>query len=75
MATSVDLNILQGATFSARIAVTDSTGAAINLSGYTTRGWGKHRYSDTNKLLAKGTGTFVKSHIALSSLDTYRVST
>ena len=51
MATSVDLNILQGATFSARIAVTDSTGAAINLSGYTTRGWGKHRYSDTNKLI------------------------
>ena len=51
MATSVDLNILQGATFSARIAVTDSTGSAINLSGYTTRGWGKHRYSDTNKLI------------------------
>ena len=51
MATSVDLNILQGATFSARIAVTDATGAAINLSGYTTRGWAKNRYSDTNKLI------------------------
>jgi hypothetical protein len=51
MATTADLNIVQGGTYSARIAVTDTTGGAINLSGYTTRGFAKHRYGDTGKLI------------------------
>ena len=51
MATTADLNIVQGGTYSARVAVTDSTGGAINLSGYTTRGHVKHRYGDTGKLI------------------------
>ena len=44
MATTANLNIIQGATYTARIAVTDSSSNALNLSGYTTRGYARSYY-------------------------------
>lgn len=51
MATTANLNIIQGATFSARVAVKDSAGSAINLSGYTTRGNARSTFGSTGTLI------------------------
>jgi hypothetical protein len=51
MATIYDLNITQGSQFDVRLTATDNEGATIDLSGYGARGYLKHRYSDTGKLL------------------------
>ena len=51
MATSYDLNITRGSDFSVRLSVKDSEGTAYNLSGYSTSGVVKYRYSDSNSLL------------------------
>jgi hypothetical protein len=51
MATSANLLIQQGTTYSARIAVKDADAAAINLSGYHTRGKARHSYGSTGVLI------------------------
>lgn len=51
MATSYDLNIVQGSQTTVRFTVKDDNGAYLNLSGYSLRGSVKHRYSDTGILL------------------------
>lgn len=51
MATTANLNIIQGATYSARIAVTDSSDNALNLSGYTTRGYARSYYGASGVLI------------------------
>lgn len=51
MATSANLDIVQGATYSARIAVKDSANDAINLSGYTTRGTARMSYAHSGSLI------------------------
>jgi len=51
MATSANLLIQQGTTYSARIAVKDSNSLPINLSGYTTRGTSRHSYGSTGVLI------------------------
>ena len=51
MATTANLNIIQGATYTARIAVTDSADSALNLSGYTTRGYAKAYYGASGILV------------------------
>ena len=51
MATSANLDIVQGATYSARVAVKDSNSNAINLSGYTTRGTAKMSYGHSGSLI------------------------
>ena len=50
MATSYDLNVDRGSYFSVRLAVKDSTGSAYNLSGYSTSGYAKFRYSSSGSL-------------------------
>ncbi len=45
-----DLQINKGATYSLNITVKDSNSVPINLSGYTTSGFLKFRYSDSGKL-------------------------
>lgn len=52
MATSYDLNITRGSDFSVRLSVKDSAGAAYNLSGYSTSGVAKYRYSDSVPILS-----------------------
>ena len=52
MATSYDLNITRGSDFSVRLSVKDSAGAAYNLSGYSTSGVAKYRYSDSTPILS-----------------------
>tara|TARA_Y100001938_G_scaffold128114_1_gene181592 strand:+ start:263 stop:658 length:396 start_codon:yes stop_codon:yes gene_type:complete len=52
MATSYDLNITRGSDFSVRLSVKDSNGAAYNLSGYSTSGVAKYRYSDSNPIVS-----------------------
>ena len=51
MAVKANLNISQGATFTARIAVTDAAGLALNLSGYTTRGHARGYFGATGLLM------------------------
>ena len=51
MATSYDLNITRGSDFSVRLSVKDSAGAAYNLSGYSTSGVAKYRYSSSEALV------------------------
>jgi hypothetical protein len=51
MATTANLLVQQGTTYSARIAVKDSSDTAINLSGYTTRGTARHSYGSTGVLV------------------------
>jgi hypothetical protein len=45
-----DLTVLQGATFQLRVIWKDSTGAAINLSGYTARMQMRERLTSTTTL-------------------------
>ena len=47
---STTLNIIAGNTFSGRITVSDSTGAAINLTGHVASGFVKYRYSNSGSL-------------------------
>ena len=47
MASSFDININQGETFSLRLTAKDSGGTPINMNGYTARGQLKFRYGAT----------------------------
>lgn len=51
MATSYDLNLIQGATFQANVIATDSVGNSLNLSGYFARGYVRETYTSTGILL------------------------
>jgi hypothetical protein len=51
MAAIYDFNITQGSQFDVRLTVNDENGTALNLNGYSARGYLKHRYSDTGNLL------------------------
>jgi hypothetical protein len=51
MATSANLLIQQGTTYSARIAVKGSDSLPINLSGYSTRGTSRHSHGSTGVLI------------------------
>jgi hypothetical protein len=51
MASTYNLDISQGETYSIRLNAKDSTGTRINLSGYTARGVIKYRYGNTGYLL------------------------
>lgn len=44
MASTYDLNLIQGNTFSGRLIATNSDGTYVNLSGYTSSGVAKYRY-------------------------------
>ena len=46
MATSIDLNIVQGSDFNVSIVAVDDLGTIINLTDYTVAGYAKHRYGD-----------------------------
>ena len=46
MATSIDLNIVQGSDFNVSIVAVDDLGTVINLTDYTVAGYAKHRYGD-----------------------------
>lgn len=48
MADSLDLEIIQGDTFRWIIMVQDSTGAALDLTGYTVRGQIRKAYTDVS---------------------------
>lgn len=50
MASSYDLNINQGESFSLRLTAKDSAGTAINMLGYTATGLLKFRYSNTGTI-------------------------
>jgi len=50
MATTYDIDMIQGNTFSGRLISQNSDGTYINLSGYTTSGSVKYRYSQTTAL-------------------------
>ena len=45
-----DFKIEQGATFSRQVTWTDSTGTAINLTGYTVSGKVRKKYTDNTPL-------------------------
>jgi hypothetical protein len=51
MASTFDINITKGSDFSLRLNAENDDGSAINLSGYTVRGYVKQKYSDTGSLL------------------------
>ena len=51
MATSYDLNIIQGSSFNIRLTTKDSNANSLNLSGYHVSGYIKNKYSDTLGLL------------------------
>tara|TARA_B100000287_G_scaffold384422_1_gene390894 strand:- start:109 stop:483 length:375 start_codon:yes stop_codon:yes gene_type:complete len=51
MASTYNLDISQGETYSIRLNAKDSAGSKINLSGYTARGVIKYRYGNTGYLL------------------------
>ena len=51
MASTYNLSISQGETYSIRLNAKDSSGSRINLSGYTARGVIKYRYGSTGFLL------------------------
>ncbi len=51
MATNYDLNLTRGSDFSVRLSVKDSAGSPYNLSGYSTSGVVKNKYSDSNSIL------------------------
>jgi hypothetical protein len=47
MASSFDIDINQGETFSLRLTAKDSAGTTINMNGYTARGQLKFRYGES----------------------------
>ena len=47
----VDLSITQGSSFSIRLEIRSSEGAAEDLTGYGVRGYVKNKYSDETPLL------------------------
>ena len=51
MATVYNFSATQGSQLSVRLNVKDASGDAINLSGYSSRGVVKYRYSSTNTLV------------------------
>ena len=51
MASSYDLNINQGESFSLRLTAKDSTSTPINMLGYTASGLFKFRYSNTGTIM------------------------
>lgn len=51
MATTYDISAIQGNTLLLTLTADDINGNPINLSGYSTRGYVKYRYSDTGYLL------------------------
>jgi len=51
MASTYNLDISQGETYSIRLNAKDSSGSRINLSGYTARGVIKYGYGSTGYLL------------------------
>lgn len=51
MATTYNIDISQGNTLDLRLAVKDSAGIPINLSGFNVRGSVRHRYSSTGVTL------------------------
>tara|TARA_Y100000310_G_C20157155_1_gene567372 strand:+ start:161 stop:547 length:387 start_codon:yes stop_codon:yes gene_type:complete len=51
MATSYDLNIVQGSSFNIRLSTKDSNANALNLSGYHVSGYIRNKYSDALGLL------------------------
>lgn len=51
MATTYDILATQGNTLLLNLTANDSAGAAINLSGYSARGYVRYNYSSTGILL------------------------
>jgi len=51
MATVYNFSATQGSQLSVRLNVKDASGDAIDLSGYSSRGVVKYRYSSTNTLI------------------------
>tara|TARA_Y100000593_G_scaffold14974_1_gene28964 strand:+ start:18548 stop:18889 length:342 start_codon:yes stop_codon:yes gene_type:complete len=51
MATNYDLNITKGSQFDIALRAKDSAGNGIDLTNYTTSGFVKYRYSDTDHIL------------------------
>jgi len=61
-AQSGNLKINQGATYNATLAVRNSAGYPVNLSGYTTSGFIKYRYSELTHLATLH--TFITSYVS-----------
>ncbi len=70
MATNYNLNITRGSEFSVRLAAKDDLGQVINLSGYSTKGYVKYRYSNTGYLLDLNP-TVVAGYEASGYIDIY----
>jgi hypothetical protein len=51
MATNYNLNITRGSEYSVRLIAKDDDGATIDLTGYSTKGIVKNKYSDSTILL------------------------
>ncbi len=51
MAAHYDLNITQGSSFVIRVVAQDSSGAAIDLTNWSLRGYAKIKYSESNLLV------------------------
>ena len=51
MASTYDFTFTRGSEFEIRLQLKNEGGTVINLSGYDTRGYLKHRYSDSATLL------------------------
>ena len=69
------LRVNQGATYNATLQVRNTAGYAVNLSGYTTTGFIKYRYSENEHLATLH--CFVSNYISglvqigLSASETY----
>jgi hypothetical protein len=50
MASTADLQIVQGSDFNISLIVYDDFGAVVNLTGYIVRGLVKNRYGDASSL-------------------------
>lgn len=75
MADSYDIIAQQGVTYSGRFIAKDSSGTAVNLSGYIASGGAKFAYSDTglavnfNPFVSSATSGFVDILIPASGLS------
>ena len=68
MSTTYDMSVTQGSTNNFNLTLTDSTGAAVNLSGYNVRGKVKYSYGSSG-VLYNLNPTITNSGSGLISID------
>ena len=77
MATVYNFSATQGSQLSVRLNVKDASGDAIDLSGYSSRGVVKYRYSSTNTLSGNliTTGQTLQTQITSNDTDITNLTT